>query len=199
MKRFLLLVLPLLLWACSDDEGITVERTKNDYQPNTIGSTWTYSSLFDFTQTVTNGAKIIDGKKYFEYKIQTDGLGSFKTYARKEGSSYINRELFPGQFDDGEYIFLKDEPEGTYWTEVSYDEEGTETTDLLFIVETNETLTVGGETFTDVIIVEVSSMTEGATEPYILYYHYAKGVGLIRISDDNGFVDTDLVNYLIKN
>ncbi|MDL5047663.1 hypothetical protein QQ054_16730 [Oscillatoria amoena NRMC-F 0135] len=199
-KIFILAVTGALLSGCNDDdETFQVERRNDDYQPNTVGSTWTYSSFFDFTQTVTGGGKTIDGKKYFEYKITIEGLSSFKTYARKDGNTYINREIFSGQYDDGEYIFLKDAPEGTYWTELSYDEDGVETSDLLFIVETNETVTVGSETFNNVIIVEVSSLTEGNTEPYILYHYYAKGVGLIRIADDFGFANTDLASYSIKN
>lgn len=200
MKNLLALTfLGILLSACSDDEAFQIDRTNDDYQPNTVGSTWTYSSTFDFKQTATNSGRIIDGKKYFEYKIEIEGFPTFKTYARKEGNAYINREVYSGQYDDGEYIFLKDAPEGTFWTELSYDEEGVETSDLLFIVETDETITVGSETFDEVIVVEVSSLTEGATEPYVLYYHYARGVGLIRISDEFGLIDTDLVSYSIKN
>jgi hypothetical protein len=92
---------------------------------------------------------------------------------------------------------LKDAPEGTYWTEYTY-EEDIETTDFHFIVETDETVTVNGTTYTDVIVVEVSSLTEGSTEPYILYYYYAKGVGLIQIIDDFELAATSLLNYTIK-
>lgn len=205
MKKLFAIVLgSVLIVSCSNDEdkGPAVERVSDDYQPNTVGSSWTYtSSFFDFTQTATNKTKSISGKSYFQFNVEIDGFSSFKTYARKEGNAYINREVYDGQYDDGEYIYLKDAVEGTTWTEYTYDEvddEVIETEDVLEIIETNGTYTVDGEEFNNVIVVQVSSLSEGATEPYIILYYYAKGVGLIKVEDEGEFAATELLEYSIN-
>lgn len=205
MKRLIAIVLSsVLIVSCNSDEdkGPAVERVSDDYQPNTVGSSWTYtSSFFDFTQTATNKTKSINGKAYFQYNVEIDGLSSFKTYARKEDNFYINREVYDDQYDDGEYIYLKDAVEGTSWTEYTYDEvddEVIETEDVLEIIETNGTYTVNGEEFDNVIVVQVSSLSEGASDPYIILYYYAKGVGLIKIEDEGEFATTELIEYSIN-
>lgn len=205
MKKLFAIVLgSVLIASCSSDEdkSPTVERVSDDYQPNTVGSTWTYtSSFFDFTQTAANKTKSINGKPYFQFNVEVEGFSSFQTYARKEGNAYINREVYDGQYDDGEYIYLKDAVEGTSWTEYTYDEvdeDVIETEDVLEIIETNGVYTVGDEEFDDVIVVQVSSLTEGASTPYIILYYYAKGVGLIKIEDEGEFATTELVEYSIN-
>lgn len=204
-KSILILFAAVALSACSDDETVSVARTADDYQPNTPGSTWSYSSeLFDFTQTITRNAKKISGKTYFEVKVTIPDLGSFKAYMRKDGINYIHREIYTDQYDDGEYIYLKDAPEGTTWTEMTYnteiDDVPVATTETLKILETGGTYEVNGVTFNDVIMVEVASLTEGSEgDPYIIFNYYAKGVGLILVEDNTGeFVSTHLVDYTIK-
>ena len=205
MKKFLTVIFLLsigLISSCSDDEkGPAVERISDDYQPNTVGSTWSYSSFLDFTQSIPNTTKLIDGKAYFAVKVSLFGT-SATTYMRKEDNSYFNRETADIQYDDGEYIFLKDDEVGTTWTEYSYEEiedELVETEYELEIVETGATRTVGDEEFDNVIVVKVSSFSDGAVDPYVVYNYYAKGVGLIEIADDGiGFANTELVSYTIK-
>lgn len=206
MKKiiFLLLVGSMFV-SCGNDEdnGPTVERVSDDYQPNTVGSTWTYAAaFFDFTQTIVNQTKTINGKPYFAATIQIEGASPFKVYMRKNGNEYINREVYENQYDDGEYIYLKDAVVGTTWTEVTYeegDDEPIETTDELEIIETGGTHTVGEEEFSDVIVVQVSSYTDGSPDPYVTFYYYAKGVGLIEIEDDFDFASNELISYSIVN
>lgn len=203
MKKLLTVILVgVLVSSCSEDEkGPSVERISDDYQPNTIGSTWTYSSFIEFTQTITNKTKSIDGKAYFAVKVSLFGT-STTTYMRKEGNMYINRETTSDQYDDGEYIFLKDDEVGTTWTEYSYEEiedDLVETEYELEIIETGTTRTVGDEEFDNVIVVKVSSFSDGSIDPYVVYNYYAKGVGLIEIVDDSfGLADTELISYTIK-
>lgn len=202
-KIFAIALLATFIVSCNndDDNGPSVERVADDYQPNTIGSTWTYTSFFDFTQSIPNKTKSIDGKAYFAVKASLIGT-SITTYMRKEGNMYINRETGDVAYDDGEYIFLKDDVVGTIWTEHSteeVDDEIIETEYELEIIETGATRTVGDEEFDDVIIVKVSSFTDGSVDPYVVYNYYAKGVGLIEVVDDSfGFADTELVSYTIK-
>lgn len=204
-KSILILFAAIALSACSDDtENLSVERTANDYQPNTSGSTWSYSSVFfDFEQKVTNGAKKIAGKTYFEVKVSIDGM-SFNTYMRKDGINYINREVYKDQYDDGEYIYLKDAETGTTWTEITnnteVEGEPVETIEVLKILEIDGTYEVNGTTFNDVIVVEVASQVAGSEgDPYIIFNYYAKGVGLIKVEDNKGeFVSTQLLEHSIK-
>lgn len=123
-------------------------------------------------------------------------------YMRKEGNSYFTRELSKGFYDDGEYIFLKDAAEGTTWTELVYiitiDDEALETTETLTIAETDGTYVVNGTTFNDVIVVKVFSQTEGSESSSVLYKYYAKGIGTIKIEDDNEFANTELFSHSIE-
>lgn len=204
MKKLLAVIFLLsigLISSCSEDEGPAVERISDDYQPNTVGSTWTYSSFLEFTQTIPNTTKLIDGKAYFAVKVSLFGQ-SLNTYMRKEGNTYINRETGDVKYDDGEYIFLIDDVVGTTWTEYSTentDGEIIETEYELEIIETGITHVVNGEEFSDVIVVQVSSFTDGS-DPYVVLNYYAKGVGLIEIVDDTfGIASMELINYTIKN
>lgn len=204
-KSILILFAAIALSACNDDaENLSVERTNDDYQPNTAGSSWSYSSIaFDFEQKMTNRAKKIAGKTYFEVKVSIDEL-SFNAYMRKDGINYINREVYKDQYDNGEYIYLKDAAQGTTWTEITnnteVDGEPVATIETLKILETGGTYEVNDVTFNDVIVVEVASITEGSEgDPYIIFNYYAKGVGLIKVEDNKGeFVSTQLLEHSIK-
>ncbi|WP_439882654.1 hypothetical protein ACSX1A_05675 [Pontibacter sp. MBLB2868] len=188
-----------IMTSCGNDEDATPASAEQDYVPTTKGSTWSYGGASPYTLTATGNTKVIDGKTYAEMETK-QGSETRKSYVLKEKGVYTAIGMDPtmGNFA---LMFLKEEtPVGKPWFQTSTIN-GMDATMTFTILEKGATKTVQGNTFKDVIHVEmVSTYTQaemGIEFNLTSEYYWAKGVGLI-LSDLEQVGEIPLMTYSIK-
>ncbi|MEO8236436.1 MAG: hypothetical protein ABI549_13545 [Flavobacterium sp.] len=199
-------------------------ESANDYWPSAINNQWVFS-LNGVNQAPLKMVSIdaIGGNSYFTFNPQSNGGVSQVTRLRKlNGDYYIKSEDIivaaqagvPGSTSTGtERILLKDYlPVGGSWTsdyvqtttytDPTYPVVTTNFNIVATILEKGSTLTVGSQTFNDVIKVRVvQNITfSGQISSAISYYWYAKNVGSIKIETTSGTTTytQDLVSYILN-
>lgn len=200
--RFLMmwcLVLGIMV-SCGDKEDDASPKTAElDYLPTTQGSTWSYGGSSPYSLTATGKTKVIDGKTYSEMETK-QGNETRKSYVLKEKGVYTAIGMDPS-LGDIALTFLKEEtPVGKPWFQTNTIN-GVQTKMTFTIIEKGITKTVQGNTFKDVIHVQMNStytfmgmeMDLGIPTDY----YWAKGVGLI-LTDMGQMGNFPLMTYNIK-
>jgi hypothetical protein len=194
--------------------------TEGDYWPMAINNVWDYVYTGDLEEDpepmkiiateVINGKTYYKMNHYFQDSGTADLTGTAEVYIRKEGGTYYQRVSVVVPSEEGvpaitispyELTVLKDNLEvGQGWTEsvmqtTTYDIAGfppiTMTIDITgTILEKGITVTVGGETYTDVIKEKVVQAVMGTTTTSYIYF--AKNVGPIKSE-----ASADGINYLM--
>jgi hypothetical protein len=205
MKKLLFVTLVVLSFSCSKDEDKKTILSNEDYFPNTTGSTWTYDGPLEATMTVTGETEIFDGKTYSE--LISEGAQSGESYLFKGSGDYFLRG-FAGSGAINLLVLKDDVEEGTEWKQdITYN--GTKNKFVYTLENKNIQEDVGGKTFENVIVVHVHQTTVAfgfEVDVADLTFHFAKGVGLIRIDTDyeeitgfDGFNGiTEVVSYTIE-
>ena len=198
MRKLLVFIfIVLIASSCSDDEQPTLATNNDDYHPNTRGTSWTYSGFLDSKISVTGNTKKIDGNVYAQLRTSISGFSGFSitSYLRKEEGNYYYR----GEGFNGDYLFLKDNVEvGTTWTAETKDENGIHENELE-IFEVGGTYAINDFIFDNVIVVKVTSYdSEDPEIENVLYNYYAKGIGLILVTDGTEFFSQSLTAFTIK-
>jgi hypothetical protein len=205
MKKLLLVAIVALCFSCSKDEDKKSILSNEDYFPNTTGSSWTYDGPLEATMVVTGETKTVDGKIYSE--LLSEGAQSGESYLFKRSGEYYLRG-FAGSGDVDLLVLKDDVNEGTTWTQnISFN--GTQNKFTYTLAEKNIQEEVGDETFENVIVVAVHQRTVAfgfEVDIADLTFHFAKGVGIIRIDTEydpitgydafNGI--TEIVSYTIE-
>jgi hypothetical protein len=199
-------------------------QSTNDYWPSAINNQWVFS-LNGVNQAPLKMVSIdaIGGNSYYTFNSQSNGGVSQVTRLRKSnGDYYLKSEDvivaaqggIPGSTSTGtERILLKDYlavggawttdyVQTTTYTDPTYPVVTTNFNIVSTILEKGSTLTVGGQTFNDVIKVRVvQNITfSGQSSSAISYYWYAKNVGPIKIETTSGTTTyiQDLVSYILN-
>lgn len=202
MKRFvlahasrLLLVLALLIHACTPPENVTPTPPKGDYYPTAPGSEWTYETSYTsrWTTSSSTGTRVVFGNTLYDGKTYTD-LGS--SLVRQENGNYYRRTQVYGIGE--EFIFLKDYlPVGGTWTHSSHAQHKAEFT-ILGIHKEKE---VNGVVYRDVIEVEKKDFfTYDANDTRLtrtVRSMYARNVGEIYALEDEANEDVSDVEYTL--
>ncbi|WP_133259528.1 hypothetical protein [Pseudochryseolinea flava] len=205
MKKLWFMILLALSFACSKDESKESIVSRDDYFPNTPGTTWTYDGPLEGTMVVTSERKTFGDKVYSE--LVQEGAQSGASYLNKgSGDYYLRGFAGLGEID---LLVLKDDvDEGATWDQnITY--QGTSAKVYYTLSQKNIEETIDGETFNNVIVVEVNVTTSAfgsALTVAALTFHFGKGVGIVRIETDyevltglSGFNGTtDLVDYTIE-
>ena len=206
-------------WAGPIQLAPTTAPVTSDYWPTAINNQWVYSMGGTMQEPVKIvSTNVIDGKTYFTFAAPTSGATATQRIRKSNGDYYIKLEDItipasgglPASTTTGnETIYLKDNlPVGGTWTN-SYNQTTTYTgiptaitmafTITSTIEEKNVSLTVNGETYTDVIKVKrvTSSTLMGTVSNSIGYYWYAKDVGPIQV-ENPGYPMQILESYILN-
>lgn len=190
-------------------DGLDCTGTQ-DYWPRAIGNSWTFNTPDGVDETYTiMGLEMLEGFEYYAF----DELYGLPSWIRKSGSNYFLRTEISGEIPGYQLLstsftinMIKDDAAvGEIWeSNVSYTITYTPDPGLPDIPETNVdaiysfemierdiSKTVEGQTYNEVIHIEMISTVMG--ENIITQYYYANGVGIIEYNGEDG--DTTLLDY----
>lgn len=230
MKKhaYLLFILAASIAGCQKEissdlknDALTTSEESNSvavdtYLPLTAGTYWNYSVINDQGTakpskfTVLNYKKNISGKVYTGVKTVTDGdvSNADTSYYNQTQNTYTiarYQQVDKGSGSQIEFIFLKDAPVGTKWSESI--KAGSQTLKMTGkVLQRDLTLTVGGKTYKNVIhsYVEIKKqiLFTGITIAKQDFY-VAKNIGIIKnvskvVFPSTSTITTSVKDYIIK-
>lgn len=183
-----------------------------DYLPLTAGTYWKYKdSTTQVISTVTLTADTVNiDNRRFTVAINTSPTSTDSSYYTKEGADYYMLTKGASPTDSGQFLFhfLNDTAAaGSSWEYLAGQANGFDAYVKTTIVEKEISLVVNNKTFTNVIHTQLDLTYDifGTLTPAGSYHYYmAKGIGIIRVRADLGFLGTtystvsDLIEYQIK-
>jgi hypothetical protein len=181
-KLYLVTLSVLFLASCSKDQDPQPAVSNTDYFPNTTGSTWTYTGIFDAEMVVTGETSEFDSEIYYEIE-STNTAGSSSSYLFKNNGHYYMRG-FVSDAADLNLLVLKDNVNEAATWEQTISANGLNTIFRYTLTDKNIEEVIDGTTFENVIVVRMDQSYEflGTEFPLsTITFYFAKGVGIIKI------------------
>lgn len=175
------------------------------YQPLESGSYWVYqdsaTGVYD-TLRATDSTLSINSKIYTVFQSTTQG-GTTDEYFTINAHNYYCYDSFPSGLGTVELLYLNDTASPGYTWQVSAGTiNGYPAQVQGQIIDTGLMMTVGANTFTQVIHSEISiayNVGSGFQTPYAIFnYYIAKGVGIIKLEEDYPTLSTTQVSNLVS-
>jgi hypothetical protein len=172
------------------DSG-TVIVPDTTYQPLESGSYWVYQdSASGTTDTLraTDSTLIINNKTYTVFHVSASGQTADEDFSITS-HNYYSYGSFGNDLTNVELLYLNDTASVGYTWEVSAGTiNGYPAQVQGEILDTGLTVTMGSNTFSRVILTQISiayNVGSGFQTPYAIYdYYVAKGIGIIKIEED---------------
>lgn len=179
----------------SNDGGQTTNSSTENFQPNTAGSTWSYSAVSSssgtaaYTLTATSKDTVVNG---ISYKVFTNSAGP-NEYYNKTGVNYNRFSYFEALGQYVELLYMKDNLKvGDSWrqTKSATINGVTGTAELECVVtEKGISYAVGGNTFNGVTHIKINPTFYGGglkltNNKANIDYYFANGIGFIYSNTD---------------
>ncbi|HEY4876065.1 MAG TPA: hypothetical protein VIH86_10860 [Puia sp.] len=187
----------------NEDSVVIIPDTT--YQPLETPSFWVYqdstTSVKD-TLTATDSLMTINSKVYTVFHNSSAGQTADE-YFNISSHNYYSYGSFGNGLDTIELLYLNDTASPGYnWQAPAGSINGFPAQVQGQIIDTGLTVTIGSNTFTNVIHSEIEieyNVGSGFQTPYAVYdYYVAKGVGIIKIVSDFPSVPYTATSYLIS-
>lgn len=217
------LFVSVVLTSCSsDDSGESYGTSTGNYWPMAVNNTWTFDDNGNSSEVKIIGSREFGGTTYYELSDASMSTFGVQNWITKKGATYLQKTADATINQDGiainiqgyEVPLFKDNLEvnaswsGTVSPKVTYNVNG-QTASVIAkvkyygtILEKVPSLTLNGETYSDVIKVQTKIDVTIANQLTVAYqeYWFAKDVGPIREYQNVNAQETQrtLVNYILN-